>query len=262
MKCELCRKWFHIHCEGISEKRYRLYQQLIEEEEEDEGVDAEGSQNHWFCKSLGCNRSVTKHIQSWDEFTKEITERVGKLESGNRYLEDNIGQIVEVIIEKKWNEWSEEQEEKRKREKNLIFHKVREPNTSLTSQGKKEADIKEVLKIAQKIQVDLEERDMKNVFRIGKVPENRDYNRLLCVVFADKEKKWEFLSKSKYLKENVEGEQENEYLSEVFIVPDLTRLEREERKKLREELLRRRQEGESDLMIRGGRIIKKAIRVQ
>ena len=41
----------------------------------------------------------------------------------------------------------------------------------------------------------------------------------------------------------------------IFVTPDLTREEREEGKKLRDELKARRQAGESNLMIRRGRIV-------
>ena len=45
----------------------------------------------------------------------------------------------------------------------------------------------------------------------------------------------------------------------VYLAPDRTPKEREENKKLREELQRRKQDGEEDIVIRKGKIVKKAM---
>ena len=104
------------------------------------------------------------------------------------------------------------------------------------------------------------------MYRIGTRPRQeqgeRTYNRMMCVEFKDREKKWEFLANAKYLKENCEDSGQDRQLAEVYVVPDLIVKQREDRKKLRDELVRRRGEGEQDLVIRGGRIIKKSARTQ
>ena len=79
------------------------------------------------------------------------------------------------------------------------------------------------------------------MYRIGTRQEQgeRAYNRMMCVEFKEREKKWEFLANAKYLKGNCE----DSYLAEVFVVPDLTVKQREDRKRLREELISRREGG-------------------
>ena len=57
---------------------------------------------------------------------------------------------------------------------------------------------------------------------------------------------------------NCEGSGQNRHLAKVFVVQDLTVKQREDRKKLRDELIKRRGEGEQDLGIRGSRNIKKS----
>ena len=47
---------------------------------------------------------------------------------------------------------------------------------------------------------------------------------------------------------------DSETWSDIFITPDMTPKERERNKQLREELKRRRNEGEEGLVIRGGQI--------
>ena len=127
-------------------------------------------------------------------------------------------------------------------------------------------DVREVLKIAVKIGVELGENDLTKVYRIGTRPRQeqgeRTYNRMMCVQFKDMEKKWEFLANAKYLKENCEDSGQDRHLAEVYVVPYLTVKQREDRKKLREALIKRQGEGEQDLVIRGGRIIKKSARTQ
>ena len=84
----------------------------------------------------------------------------------------------------------------------------------------------------------------------------------MCVEFKNREKKCEFLANAKYLKGNCEDSGRDSYLAEVFVVPDLTVKQREDRIKLREELISRREGEEQDLVIRGGRIIRKSARTQ
>ena len=77
-------------------------------------------------------------------------------------------------------------------------------------------------------------------------------HRLVCVVFNDGNKKAEMLRNARNLKDSSDTE-----LKEIFVTPDMTQRQREEYKLLRDELFRRRDNGEQDLVIRRGKIVKK-----
>ena len=72
-----------------------------------------------------------------------------------------------------------------------MLHKVKEPSSTLTNEEKKLNDVREILKIAEKIGVELSENDLTKVYRIGTRPRQeqgeRAYNRMMCVEFRQGE---------------------------------------------------------------------------
>jgi len=85
-------------------------------------------------------------------------------------------------------------------------------------------------------------------FRVGKPVQDKP--RLLIVGLENVEVKIDVLKLAPQLRTTEEWK-------DVFITPDLTWKEREEGRKLREELRRRTSEGEHNLMIQRGRIVKR-----
>ena len=83
------------------------------------------------------------------------------------------------------------------------------------------------------------------VLRLGKYKEKA--RRSLLVVFDDEKTKWTCLRHASRLKDDA-------VFQKVYLSPDLTP---QERRELLMELKRRREEGEKDIMIRHGCIVKK-----
>ena len=92
--------------------------------------------------------------------------------------------------------------------------------------------------------------EVKKVSRIGRRQEGK--SRLLLVTLGSEELKWEALRVAKNLR------QFDEYHG-VYINPDLTKSEREQNRKLRDEVKGRRENGE-DVVIYKGKIIKRTHR--
>ena len=86
------------------------------------------------------------------------------------------------------------------------------------------------------------------VLRLGKYKEKAQ--RSLLVVFDDEKTKWTCLRHASKLKDDV-------VFQKVYLSPDLTPQERKENRELLMELKQCREEGEKDIMIRRGRIVKK-----
>ena len=134
--------------------------------------------------------------------------------------------------------------DKEKRKLNVVVHNLRESESD-TFKERSERDaalftsmIKEVFKLSV---------TPVKTFRVGKkLP---DKPRLLIVTLDSLATKYEILKLSSQLRNSVN-------FSGIYINPDMTQKEREQGKKLRDELAARRRAGEPNLAIRRGRIIQ------
>ena len=93
-----------------------------------------------------------------------------------------------------------------------------------------------------------------NITQLGKKLDGRP--RLMKVQFSNLNQKRNILSNAKKLRESSSSFQK------VYVTPDLSLNERRENKRLRDELLPRKKDGEKDLIIRRGKIVKKANSVE
>ena len=94
------------------------------------------------------------------------------------------------------------------------------------------------------------EGELSRPVRIGKVGGNRP--RMLRVVVANERTREDILRKAPELNKGI-----SENRKKIYINPDYTMRERERNKALRDELKRRRANGEEDLVIRGSQIVVK-----
>ena len=134
--------------------------------------------------------------------------------------------------------------DKEKRKSNVVVHNLAE------SSGESYAEIVEqdVKKFVEMIKegLSLNVRVVK-AFRVGKKSQTKP--RLLIVCTENVEVKTDVLKLAPQLRQSAE-------YSNIYITPDLTWREREEGRRLREELARRREAGETNLVIRRGKIIQ------
>ena len=89
------------------------------------------------------------------------------------------------------------------------------------------------------------------MFRIGRKDSNRVRPLLVC--FTSEESKLAVLSNAPRLRFH-------DIYKKVFIAPDMTRFERAKHKKLVEELKQRRQQGETNLIIKNVSIVQRQLR--
>lgn len=235
MSCEACHKWFHTRCIDMDARLYDL-------------LTSSNVNMRWFCND--CDPKVDDAISKISELDTKMKAIEARLEA----IEQNFDVKTDYIIQKKFDEYVYEQAELEKRKTNVILHKVKEPDASLTIEQKKQEDTRAVMKIGREIGINLKEDDIRSVYRIGRKPETNQpaRNRIMCVVFKDGNTKAEMLRNARNLKDSSDNE-----LKEVFVTPDMTQRQREEHKLLRDELIRRRNNGEQDLQIRRGKIVKK-----
>ena len=84
--------------------------------------------------------------------------------------------------------------------------------------------------------------------RIGNFKEEDGFKRHLRVSLENKRSRNYILRNAKKLKDHADWK-------DVYISPDLTKKQQESERNLRDELIRRRQSGEQNIMIKNGKII-------
>ena len=135
--------------------------------------------------------------------------------------------------------------DKEKRKLNVVVHNLPEldATASLSERSEKDRELfKDIIKEGLNLII-----HPTHSFRVGK--KVGDNPRLLIVTLEDVDTKAELLKMAPQLR----------YLTSwkrIYVTPDLSKKEREEGRRLREELAARRQQGEENIMIRRGRIVK------
>ena len=177
--------------------------------------------------------------QSCNNLTKEVTTKLDSVTQGNA-SRGNMGQnrnevagILDSFLDKE------------QRKMNLVIHNMEEPSAEgARERASKDAEnFKVMIRETMKIVV-----HTTKCFRVGRRREERP--RLLIVSVDDLDTKHEILRHARDLR-GIDN------YGNIFITPDLTKSEREQGKKTRDELARRREAGEKDLVIWRGKIIKK-----
>ena len=172
-----------------------------------------------------------------------IMERVdGMKQDVLKQIEREVVNIVEVAVDRRLEEKVKDKDDKRKRECNLVIHGLVE--------GGEEDESK--CKMLFEQELELEDVKIERVVRLKNGNRGRDEEARaapLLVSMSTGGQKWAVISRAKKLK-NAKEEQNKR----VMIVPDLSVKEREEDRKLREELRRRREGGENNLYISKGQI--------
>ena len=136
-----------------------------------------------------------------------------------------------------------DEEEKRRRSKNLIIFNVDE--TGIGNESERGTEEIDKVKYIIEHGVGINEYYIENMVRIGKLNKNRP--RPLLLTFENSKQKWEILKNAKNLRNH-------ERMRKIGIAPDLTKKQREVENKLKEELDDRRRKGEKGLYIKGGKL--------
>ena len=253
MECERCDTWFCIECLNMSETVY--------------SVMAERKDSHWFCPE--CEKPAILAVRTDMEieekcaaYMSSVNNRLDKIEKAldrkvdhdevNR-LEQRIDSLesnkppentVQPATTSTINETLNEQKERESRAKNIILFNIPESDKQ-NPQERTQEDTNFVTRVFQTLEI--EKCDIDKCIRLGKKVSGR--SRLTRVTLKNQDSKGNILRKSRAL-------ESSEDFSEIYIRPDLTRLQRTEQRMLRDELRSRREKGEDNIFIRRGKIIQ------
>lgn len=252
ISCDVCTRWYHPSCQGIAgnmceliteaklvwlcsecKKELPRFRELIEnksaEVKHDDGSLARIEEK------LDDIRKVISHQGS---VLRETTQLQAEAKKTYAEIAKASGQFKGGISRDMLKECIEEVKvqtsEQDRRKCNLVISNL--PEGGISEDMSFFSDIlKKELNLSLK---------PSKAYRAGKRLEGKP--RLLIVTMEDEGKKWEVLKRGKLLRESAD-----EVLKSVYINLDLTFEERQENKKLREELKRRRENGENVKIIRG-----------
>ena len=167
---------------------------------------------------------IEQHLKSMEVNTKKAKEAT--LDTASRVVDE-----YRDMERRKWN---------------LIVFNIPEPKSREPSQRK--AEDRETLNAIMK-DIGVGSVDIAEVVRLGVITVNKI--RPLRVQFTNLSHRRSVLANTKRLRDFSSG-----VFKGIYINPDLSVKERQAQRELRLELTRRKQNGESGIFIRGGRIIK------
>ncbi len=247
IKCERCHGTFHLSCSGIPKEAYEAIKAA-----------AQLTNFIWCCDA--CRPEVRQAIAKLEFIESKVEKVEEKLEEWEVVVNKRLKVLEErmekknkeegeklKIIQKKTQDIEEEKEKDRRRD-NLILYNIPE-SASQNIAERIRNDWESIKQIFERKGLQLDQKKFKNIYRLGR-EQTLGKTRPLLIRFVSQEAKKEilkFCNDLKFLKENES--------IPIYYSMDLTVKEREERKKLVEELKRLKEKGQKNLGIRNGKIV-------
>ena len=241
LECEKCFHWWHSNCINMSDaeyniaRKFKLLRFICPVCDSKENNQAQGNNDQ------GADKDLKKQLAQLTNMLQNVLERLTKMESrGTGPNQQDLDKKIEDMVEAKIQDALEEQRAKESKKLNLIIVNLRE-SASANLQEAKEDDKKATEELIKEILPE-DDIEIQNPIRLGK-RQLGNKPRLLKISVSDEKTKWNIIKNSQKLNQN--GRRQHK----IYINPDQTQKEREEYKKLKEELDRRTKEGEPHLKI-------------
>jgi len=248
ISCDICERWYHSECVQLTAVDYEYYS-------------SKGDDTVWVCRSCrgnvkGMSRRMEKlerenqllrkeNESVMNKFQMVIDKIEGLREEIAGRVKAEVMECMNAAIDRKIENKMKDEEDKRKRECNVVVHGLREGNDKVVCEG-----------IIQQ-QLQLQDIPVESVVRLGRGGGGNDVQgrpRPLLVKFSSPGQKWAVVGRAKRLRNA-----DDESLRRVMIVPDMSMDERMQDKRLRDELKRRRDNGERDVYISRGQIRRRVV---
>ena len=250
IECEFCNKWMCLTCADLSTEAYKV-------------ADEWKHALHFYCKHCfpNLNNLIINH-QSAPDLNKSLTELKNKIDDLSQQLTElpvpplasmerstTTSLQPEPTINQQMDAVSivDEFADRERRKNKIVLSSVPEP-TGSNQEARRQSDLDTVRNIMNEYR--LQGIQISNAYRLGKFDPSNPRSRLLLAELNDSTQRGKILSAAS------KKRPDNPRWSNVYISPDLTPQQRLEGKRLRDELKRRRTLGETNLIIRHGKIIK------
>ena len=268
VECEVCNFWFHCTCQNVSDKLYQI-------------IHDEADTIHWYCRT--CNASagnmlkimtqlqsqqaglqadisdlkngLLRHEGECKDVQQSLNKKMDELkneftQSGNVMRSSKVLEELEKV-EKSVESRLEDIEERERRKSNLIIYGLPESDEVNPLQRKDDDTQKARSAISQSFGE--ESLSILATYRLGRKSEGK--TRPLKVVLKSADVRDEILRRYRAA---VSAESLPD--SSIQLSRDRTQREREEYRRLRNELKLREDKGEENLMIRRGKIVQRRFR--
>ena len=259
----------------LKQKQNEIIEGMKREEETNKKFrEAQNQTNQDFEQRLASIEKVIREknldTEDWPPLAKlkEDNKKLNKIIVKQKEIDEVVNQQNTIMYKQQKHDEEvkkqkgEKEEEKRRddREENLVVYGIPEEHADDTEQMK--ADYSTVKKLYHN-RVELTTKDILQITRLGL--KKVDLIRPIRIAFTSMAKRTEILRNNRDLK--LEGEQfqvctatfceQNQKHQHIYVSTDKTKQQREEEKKLRDELKARRNDGETNLVIRNNKIITK-----
>lgn len=243
IQCGLCTLWFHAKCVNLTEVEMKFLT----------SSSTDGNNIHWFCNHcevltkpiLKRLTTIEKSITTMESNLGRLNEKMESLENLNQRIENLEAKLsqspsINPCQDKHSTHETDEVLARMKRVNNVIFFGILEKDPDDTNQ-----QIEEIIKKL------CPQTTTNKISRIGK-NKNSDKPRPVIVELPTEKEKWLLIKKG-----NEKTNRESIVPPGVSIKPDLTKQQQLQEYKLRVELRSRRSSGETNLIIKKGKIVSK-----
>ena len=214
-----------VTCEALGE-----FKEIIETNKAE--IENIRKTKHHHENSVETSKEIRKELE---EVKKKIGAEKTEEARSSKGTQQQMNQILTQV----------EEIERERRKKNIVIFNLQEPNGSESSERYREDEEKCGKIFVEELNV--QDLRIEKLIRIGKKTENR--RRPLLVKLGSEDERKTVMKAASKLRNSKNFER-------LYISKDMTVSEREKEKKLREELSQRKQQGESELIIRRGKIIR------
>lgn len=224
VQCTVCGLWAHKTCSGCTDEVF----QLIEAQRKASG------RSYWACRPCmvyaeGMNhrlRQMEDRIEKVEKLTETTAQNVRTVEDRVNAIDKALEKVEKASAETTKNSESgifEELREREIRKLNVVLHRVGEcENESAGGQERKEWDTDSCLNIFREMKSGLQKEDIKFLRRVG--DKGAAPRPMVVGLFSEQARK-KLLEGTKQLRDT--------FFKDVQVVPDLTKIQREEEEKLR-----------------------------
>lgn len=244
INCFGCKQWAHQSCAKLTNSQFSNM--------------VRSKNMHWVCTPCADADKVpvTEKDSRLDKLL-DIIPVIRSMSSRMTDLEKHVQDIsgpkldekIEKIVDRKMKEMMEEKSEIEKRKNNLIIVNLSESKKA-NEKERVESDTRAIKHILAQI-VDLDDDEKIDPIRLGNPPKKGEKPRLVKISVKSEDKKQEIIRKARSLNDCKPFEKR------VYFNPDFTPKQREDYRRLKEEVKQRTEAGERNLVIRGYKIVQK-----
>ena len=234
--CSVCTLWIHLSCSDVTDPEFKLLETMYKKR----------GFHVWTCNCCAKAHMVLQN--KLDLLQAEVIQIKETVSSNKSAIDDNkekidkVSEEVDTIKQKLAQDKNAEEAgdivfkemaEREKKKENVIIFNLQEPDSTITKGfERKKKDQESLSNLLETIKVDLDlDTDIKYSVRLGELVQDQEKPRPLLVSFRRTESRDLVLNSAKELKDS--------NLKQISIVPDLTKRQQQDDKKLQEEAKKR-----------------------